>query len=146
MLQPQDFANATHVGKPGKITSSLGMCGFISHLLILLWMPERVASNIDLSSSRVFLRVVIEFFMYGLCEGSGGCIQQINWDVECQVCSFCQCLDESDKEWHSGSSQRGGWVGCNGRGTWGRQSEAKSGCFIKRSVKPNRAGSFYKQS
>lgn len=35
VLPSQGFANATHVGKPDEITSSLEMGGFIYHLLIL---------------------------------------------------------------------------------------------------------------
>ena len=31
-------------------------------------------------------------------------------------------------------------------GTGGRQAEAGSGCFLKRSVKSNRADNFYKQN
>lgn len=70
MLRPQGLASATPLGMPGRITSRLGMGDFHSHLSILPGAREKLPPDIDLSSSGVFLRVVLEFFVF--LTGSGG--------------------------------------------------------------------------
>lgn len=69
MLQPQGLAYPTPFGMPGGMTSRSGMGGFLSHLLILPGAWDKLSPDIDLSSSRVFLVVVLEFFV--LLTGSG---------------------------------------------------------------------------
>lgn len=140
MLRAQGLANAAPLGKPGGIISSLGTGGFIFSLTdsaLNAW--EKLLSDVYLSSYGVFLRSELGSLV--LFMGSGG--KQKNWDVKCQLLFF---LSMSRWKWWRMAQERswGGWGVMGGPG--GRWAEAKSGRFIKRSVKSSRADGFYRQN